>query len=241
MRVIQTELRVVFGNHTLAQRATVSKHSFKGKAASMTAMHLSLQCHTCVLCQSGASVVSPETATAAQTVLQCHDSPNSTKHARRRCEAVPSLEPYTNQISVQHNKPAKVHWLEVGQRVGLHVYPAKHTAENHEVLHADIRMTRHPKADHIIGRYQHVTYYSAQCNICRSELVSLGAMSRSTTCCRSLMILNIRCSLALNSHTDIFANHSNSLSAPAVAHESTVVHTHCIMLSLHGPRMLALY
>ncbi len=101
----------------------------------MTAMHLSLQCYTCVICQSGASVVSPETATAAQTVLQCHDSPSSTGHARRRCEAVLSLEPYTNPMSSQHNKPAKVHWLEVGQHVGLHVYPAKHTAEDHEVLH----------------------------------------------------------------------------------------------------------
>ncbi len=174
MRVIQTEVssRVVFGHHNLAQSVTVSKHSFKGKAASMTAMHLSFQRHTCVICESGASVVSretpgaPETGTAAQTVLQCHDTPNPA-HARRRCGAVPSLGPYTVPMSSQHNKPAKVHWLEAGQHVGLHVYSAKHTAEDHEVLHADIRITCHPTADCSISirRYQHVTYYSAQCNI----------------------------------------------------------------------------
>jgi len=131
MTVIQSELKFVLENHTLAQSATVSKQTSKGKAAGMTAMHLSLQCHTFVVCCSGASVVSPETA--AQILLQGHDNPVSTGHARRRSEAVASLEPYTDRIANQYNKPAKVHWLEVGQHVGLHVYPAKHTANDHEV------------------------------------------------------------------------------------------------------------
>ena len=64
MTVIQSELKFVLENHTLAQSATVSKQTSKGKAAGMTAMHLSLQCHTFVVCCSGASVVSRETATA---------------------------------------------------------------------------------------------------------------------------------------------------------------------------------
>lgn len=73
---------------------------------------------------------------------------------------------------------------------------------------------------------QGISHYSVQCNIYTSELVSLGAMSRSRSCCRSLIALNIWCSLALNSHTDICENHSHSLSALTIAHESTVVHTY---------------
>ena len=122
---------IVFENHTLTESAAVSKQTSKRQAAGMTAMHLSLQCLTCVICCSGASVVSPETT--AQILLQGHDNPVSTGHARRRSEAVASLEPYTDRIANQYNKPAKVHWLEVGQHVGLHVYPAKHTADDHEV------------------------------------------------------------------------------------------------------------
>jgi len=64
MAVILSEVKIVFENHTLARCAAVSKQTSKRKAAGMTAMHLSLQCHSSVICCSGASVVSRETATA---------------------------------------------------------------------------------------------------------------------------------------------------------------------------------
>ncbi len=121
MAVILSEVKIVFENHTLAQCAAVSKQTSKRKAAGMTAMHLSLQCHSSVICCSGASVVSPETATAAQTLLQCHDNPVSTGHARRRSEAVANLEPYVDRMANQYNKSSNVHWFEVGQHVGLKI------------------------------------------------------------------------------------------------------------------------
>jgi len=107
--VILSEVEIVFENHTLAESSAVSKQTSKRQAAGMTAMHLSLQCLTCVICCSGASVVSPETATAAQTLLQCHDNPVSTGHARRRSEAVANLEPYVDRMANQYNKSSKVH------------------------------------------------------------------------------------------------------------------------------------
>ncbi len=64
MAVILSEVKIVFENHTLARCAAVSKQTSKRKAAGMTAMHLSLQCHSSVICCSGASVVSRETVTA---------------------------------------------------------------------------------------------------------------------------------------------------------------------------------
>jgi len=75
MAVILSEVKIFFENHTLAQSAAMSKQTSRRKAAGMTAMHMSLQYHTSMICCSGASAVSPETATAAQTLLQCHDNP----------------------------------------------------------------------------------------------------------------------------------------------------------------------
>jgi len=48
---------------------------------------------------------------------------------------VANVEPYTEPCPManQYNKPAKGHWLEVRQHVGLHIYPAKHTADYHTV------------------------------------------------------------------------------------------------------------
>jgi len=51
-----------------------------------------------VISCSGASVVSPETAAAVQALLQCHDNPLSTDHARRHSEAVANLEPYVDRM-----------------------------------------------------------------------------------------------------------------------------------------------
>ncbi|KAL0027768.1 hypothetical protein WJX77_003718 [Trebouxia sp. C0004] len=70
---------------------------------------------------SGASVVSPETAAAAQTLLQCHDNPVRTGHARRRSEAKANLEPYVDCMANQYNKSSKVQMFEVGEHVGLHI------------------------------------------------------------------------------------------------------------------------
>jgi len=56
-----------------------------------------------------------------QTLLQCHDNPVSTGHARRRSEAVANLEPYIDRMANQYNKSSKVHWFEVGQHVGLKI------------------------------------------------------------------------------------------------------------------------
>ena len=69
MAVILSEAKVVFGTHALAQCAAASNQISQRKAAGMTAMHLSLRFHSSANSCSGASVVSPETAAAAQTLL----------------------------------------------------------------------------------------------------------------------------------------------------------------------------
>ena len=120
MAVILSEAKVVFEHHALAQCAAVSKQTSKREAADMTAMLLSLQCHSSVICFSGASVVSPETAAAAQTLLHCHDNPVSTGHARRRSEAVANLEPYIDRMANQYNKSSKVHWNHLQPVGALH-------------------------------------------------------------------------------------------------------------------------
>ncbi|DBA87990.1 TPA: hypothetical protein ACH3X1_004973 [Trebouxia sp. C0004] len=68
------------------------------------------------LLRLGASVVSPETAAAAQTLLQCHDNPVRTGHARRRSEAKANLEPYVDCMANQYNKSSKVQMFEVGTK-----------------------------------------------------------------------------------------------------------------------------
>lgn len=120
MAVILSEAKVVFENHELAQSAAVSEQISQRKAAGMTVMHLSLYFHISVISCSGASVVSPETAAAAQTLLQCHDNPISTGHARRLSEAVANLEPYVDRKPYQYNQSSKVQRFEVGEHVGLH-------------------------------------------------------------------------------------------------------------------------
>jgi hypothetical protein len=74
-----------------------------------------------VISCSGASVVSPETAAAGQALLQCHDNPVSTGHARRHSEAVANLEPYVDHMANRYNKSSKVQSFEVGDHVGLQI------------------------------------------------------------------------------------------------------------------------
>ena len=73
-----------------------------------------------ISCSDG-SVVSPETAAAVQALLQCHDSPVGTDHARRHSEAVAKLEPYVDRMAKQYNESSKVHWFEAGQHAGLQI------------------------------------------------------------------------------------------------------------------------
>ena len=73
------------------------------------------------VCFTGADAVSPETATAAQTLLRCHDKPVTTGHARRRSEAAANLAPYTERMADMYNKSANVQYFEVGQHVGLQI------------------------------------------------------------------------------------------------------------------------
>ena len=80
-------------------------------------MRLSLYFHISVISCSGASVVSPETAAAAQTLLQCHDNSVSTGHARRLSEGVANLEPYDDCKPNQYNQSSKVQKFEVGDHV----------------------------------------------------------------------------------------------------------------------------
>ena len=67
---------------------------------------------------TGADAVSPETATAALTLLHI---PVTTGHSRRRSEAAANLVPYTERMADMYNKSANVQCLEVGQHVGLEI------------------------------------------------------------------------------------------------------------------------
>ena len=104
MAVILDEAKVVFENDALAQCAAVCEQTAQRNAAGGTAMRLSLYFHYFVIYCSRAGVVSPETAAAAQTLLQCHDNLVSTGRARRHSEAVANLEAYVLRMANQYNK-----------------------------------------------------------------------------------------------------------------------------------------
>ncbi len=123
MAVILGEAKVVFENHALAQCAAVSEQTAQRKASGGTAMRLSLYFHYFVISCSGASVVSPETAAAAQTLLQCHDNLVSTGHARRHSEGycITNLEAYVLCMANQYNKSSSVQRFEAGEHVSLRI------------------------------------------------------------------------------------------------------------------------
>ena len=77
---------------------------------------------------TGIDLVSPETASAAQTLLDCHDDAcanDSTNYARLRSEANKQLTPICCKDGAEHNKKAGVQIFAVGQNVGLQI-PVDH-------------------------------------------------------------------------------------------------------------------
>lgn len=64
--------------------------------------------------------VSPETAKAVSTLMQCREGGlGQTGHGRRRAEANANLVPYIDRMAHAYNKTAKVQQFEAGQTVGL--------------------------------------------------------------------------------------------------------------------------
>ena len=104
----------------------------------------------CLGC-TGAGLVSPATASAAQALLQRREdvvasvhADGSTSHARLRSQANTQLKPYVEQMATQYNKNTRVQEFKIGQHVGLQI-PVGHRGKCDDKYIVCMVVKKHPK------------------------------------------------------------------------------------------------
>ena len=73
------------------------------------------------LCPADPAVLSPNTAEAASTLLQCRESAEEFRHDKLRKAANDQLVPYRERMATVYNKSARVKVFKIGDHVGLQI------------------------------------------------------------------------------------------------------------------------